>query len=43
MRLEAEKIFVVACCTIISININKYSKVNCILNITYNCTLYFHG
>ena len=29
---KAGTIFVVACCTIISINIKKYNKVNCTLN-----------
>ena len=37
-NINAGTIFVDACCTIIPININKYSKVNCTLNRVYKMT-----
>ena len=36
-------IFVDACCTIISININKYSKVNCTLLYLFICMVMLLG
>ena len=39
MRVKARTIFVDACCTIISINISKYSNVNCTLNILFKIHL----